>query len=53
MDDGDFASLSLLGKVKSVVHGRKTTYTPKAEACQACGLCVVACPEKAIKLAMA
>ncbi len=53
IDDSDFASLSLLGKLKSVAHGRKTAYTPAADACQACGLCVVACPEKAITLVRA
>ncbi|HEX8702265.1 MAG TPA: ferredoxin family protein [Myxococcaceae bacterium] len=50
MEDSDFAALSVLGKLRSVVHGRKTAYTPKADACQACGLCVVSCPEKAIRL---
>jgi 4Fe-4S ferredoxin len=50
IDDADFARLSLLGRIKSVAHGRKTAYTPLADACQACGLCVVACPEKAIRL---
>ena len=50
IDDADFATLSWLGKMKSVAHGRKTAYTPNADACQACGLCVVACPEKAITL---
>lgn len=48
--DADFARLGLLGKLKSVAHGRKTAYTPLADKCQACGLCVVACPEKAIRL---
>jgi len=51
IDDADFAGLGLLGKVKSLAHGRKTAYTPRADACQSCGLCVAACPEKAIKLA--
>ena len=50
IDDADFAALSLFGKLKSVAHGRKTAYTPRADACRACGLCVVACPEKAIAL---
>ena len=50
ISDGDYAQLSLIGKLKSSVHGRKTAYTPKADACKACGLCVVACPEKAITL---
>jgi 4Fe-4S ferredoxin len=51
MDDADFAQLGLLGKLKSVAHRRQTAYTPRASACQACGKCVAACPEKAIKLA--
>jgi 4Fe-4S ferredoxin len=48
--DTDFAGLSLLGRLKSVVRGRQTAYAPRADACRACGLCVVACPEKAIRL---
>lgn len=50
IDDADFAKLGLLGKLKSLAHGRQTAYTPGADRCQACGLCVVACPEKAITL---
>jgi NAD-dependent dihydropyrimidine dehydrogenase PreA subunit len=50
IEDEDFARLGILGKLKSLAHGRKTAYTPRADACQACGLCVVACPEKAIRL---
>jgi 4Fe-4S ferredoxin len=51
MDDADFAKLGILAKLKSVAHSRQTAYTPRASACQACGKCVEACPEKAIKLA--
>jgi NAD-dependent dihydropyrimidine dehydrogenase PreA subunit len=50
IDDADFDALGFLGKLKSRAHGRKTAYTPNADACQACGLCVVACPEDAITL---
>ena len=53
IDDADFAQLGVLAKLKSIAHGRKTAYTPRASACEACGKCVVACPEKAIKLARA
>ena len=50
IDDADFSALSWKGKIKSIAHSRKTAYTPHADACKACGLCVVACPEKAIQL---
>ena len=46
-------SLSLRGRVKAFVHGRKQAMTPKADQCHACGLCVAACPEKAIRLSRA
>jgi len=48
--DPDFQSLSFLGKLKSRAHRRMTAYTPHADRCQACGMCVVACPERAITL---
>ncbi|HEY8086442.1 MAG TPA: ferredoxin family protein [Polyangiaceae bacterium] len=51
--DEEFAALGVLAKLKSMAHGRKTAYTPRASSCQACGKCVAACPEKAIKLARA
>lgn len=50
IDEADFEPLSFLAKLKVRAHGRQSAYTPKAEACQACGLCVVACPEKALSL---
>jgi 4Fe-4S ferredoxin len=51
IDDADFAAPGFLAKLKSRAHGKLTAYTPNAAACRSCGLCVVACPEKAITLA--
>jgi NAD-dependent dihydropyrimidine dehydrogenase PreA subunit len=53
MDDADFVKLGMLAKLKSIAHARKTAYTPNASLCEACGKCVEACPERAIKLARA
>jgi NAD-dependent dihydropyrimidine dehydrogenase PreA subunit len=50
IEDADFARLGAFAKLKSIAHGRKTAYTPSAASCRACGKCVAACPEKAIKL---
>ena len=47
----DYDKLDLLSKFKLRVHGMQVAYTPNADACRACGLCVSACPEKAITLA--
>ena len=50
MDDADFAALDFFARLKSRAHRRRTAYTPGAANCHACGLCVVACPERAITL---
>jgi len=50
IDDADFRQLSFLHRLKSRAHGKRTAYTPRAADCRACGKCVEACPEKAIKL---
>ncbi len=50
IDDADFERLSFFGRLRSRAHGKLTAYTPGAADCHACGLCVVACPEKAIEL---
>ena len=51
IDDADYQQLGMLHKFKLRVHGLKVAYTPNADACRACGLCVTACPERAITLA--
>ena len=47
----DRAGLSFLGRIKASVHGNRQAFAVRAELCHACGLCVAACPEHAIRLA--
>jgi 4Fe-4S ferredoxin len=42
--------LSLITRFKIMVHGGKQAFVERPADCHACGLCVQACPEKAIKL---
>lgn len=42
--------LNLRGKLKGFAHRWQQAFASNADACQACGLCVSACPEKAITL---
>lgn len=50
IDEAEYRALPALARFKVWAHGKKSAYTPRAPACQACGLCVVACPEHAISL---
>jgi NAD-dependent dihydropyrimidine dehydrogenase PreA subunit len=50
IDDPDFKRLGFRAQMKVRFHGMQSAYTPRADACKACGLCVVACPEDAITL---
>jgi ferredoxin len=53
MEDDEYRALPIFVRLKLWAHGRKSAYTPHADACRACGLCVVACPERAISLVRA
>jgi 4Fe-4S ferredoxin len=47
-----FFALNAIGKIKTVVHGKNKAFAVNANKCLGCGLCVSACPEKAIKLSI-
>ncbi len=42
--------LPLTARLKVAVHGGKQAFVIHPEACHSCGLCIQACPEKAIRL---
>jgi NAD-dependent dihydropyrimidine dehydrogenase PreA subunit len=44
------AALSFVGRMKAMFHGNRQAFAVRAELCHACGKCVEACPERAIKL---
>jgi 4Fe-4S ferredoxin len=46
----DKAALTFVGRMKAWGHGNKQAFVVKPDDCHACGLCVTACPEKAIRL---
>jgi NAD-dependent dihydropyrimidine dehydrogenase PreA subunit len=50
IEEAEYRALPLLARLKVWAHGKRTAYTPRADACNGCGLCVKACPERAIKL---
>jgi NAD-dependent dihydropyrimidine dehydrogenase PreA subunit len=50
IDDADYRELGRMSRLKVRAHGMTSAYTPNADDCRACGLCVVACPEQAIVL---
>jgi 4Fe-4S ferredoxin len=44
------AKLPVMGRLKLFVHGGKQAFVLDPDSCRGCGLCVKACPEKAIQL---
>jgi 4Fe-4S ferredoxin len=46
----DKSALPFVSRVKAFVHGNWQAFAVHADQCHACGLCVAACPEHAIKL---
>jgi NAD-dependent dihydropyrimidine dehydrogenase PreA subunit len=52
IEDSVYRALPLGARIKVWAHGKKTAHIPNADACQACGLCVAACPEQAITLVL-
>jgi len=50
LSSADRAGLSLVGRIKAFAHAYQQAFAVHADRCHGCGLCVQACPEKAIEL---
>jgi 4Fe-4S ferredoxin len=50
LTDDERSALSLTARLKVWVHGGKQAFVLNGGQCHACGLCVAACPETAIRL---
>ena len=50
LGEAERRALPMLVRFKVLVHGGKQAFVVRAEACEACGLCVTACPELAVRL---
>jgi NAD-dependent dihydropyrimidine dehydrogenase PreA subunit len=50
LSDHERGALSIGSRLKAWVHGNRQAFAVNAAECHACGLCVAACPEHAIKL---
>jgi 4Fe-4S ferredoxin len=50
LGDKEKSAMSLGGRIKAWAHGNRQAFAVQADNCHACGLCVAACPERAIKL---
>jgi 4Fe-4S ferredoxin len=50
LSDPDKRAMSLGARLKAWAHGSRQAFAVNSQNCHACGLCVSACPERAIKL---
>lgn len=50
LTEAEFAAMGWFARLRLKLHGGKQAFAVRADACRACGKCVEACPEDAIRL---
>jgi 4Fe-4S ferredoxin len=50
LGEAEKSAMPFFSRLKARLHGNRQAYAVRAEDCQACGLCISACPESAITL---
>jgi 4Fe-4S ferredoxin len=50
LSEADKKAMPFFSRFKAGVHGNRQAFAVQASNCQACGLCITACPESAITL---
>jgi 4Fe-4S ferredoxin len=50
LSDREKRAMPLRALLKAWIHGNRQAFAVHSQDCHACGLCVSACPERAIKL---
>ena len=51
LSGGERRALPFMARLKTRFHGNRQAFALRADRCHGCGLCVAACPEKALTLA--
>ena len=50
LSEADKSAMPFFSRFKARIHGNRQAFAVRANDCQACGLCITACPESAITL---
>ena len=50
LSEADKAAMPFLSRFKARMHGNRQAFAVRAADCEACGLCITACPEQALTL---
>jgi 4Fe-4S ferredoxin len=50
LSNDDKAAMPFFSRFKARLHGNRQAFAVRANDCQACGVCITACPEQAITL---